>query len=755
MDDGIKPNRWKRYQHWDERPLALDRFAVEDAAHGFCAMASPFDPLPSLQLDGGCVVVMDGKAAADFDMIDIFIAQHHIDPAVAAEAMAIDSTDFARRMVDVGVPRAELVRLARGMTPAKLAETVAMLSAAELVFAQAKLRARRMPGNQAHVTNAKDDPVQMAADAATAAIYGFDELETTVRVARNARSSALALTVGAAVVRGGVLVQCSIEEAEELRLGMAGLTSYTETMSVYGTEDVFVDGDDTPWSKAFLTAAYTSRGLKARCTSGAASEVLMAFHEKKSMLYLEARCLCVQRGMGVQGTQNGGIDGASLAGAVPGGVKEMFAENVLAALLDLECASGNDTRHSSSDMRVAARAMPALIAGTDFICSGFGSIADYDNSFAISSFNGSDLEEFLAIQRDYMVDGGLAHVPEDAVMAARTRAIDAISAVFDELDLATVTPAQKQSVLTAHGSADTATFSLGEVAAINRVMEEKAVDLAAVICALERRGFAAEAENLLVIARQRVAGDYLQTAAIIRDGCVVSAVNHPNDYSGPGSGYAPDAVRRAAIARMRSQIGRADVLAAEDRIAVDENRRYRLDRCGAARKGDDPREVVIALSPGFGIELNKTTGDCRHSDVLRALTQGIAGGGGVPRLVRVRHTADTSFLGLTGARLAGSGIAIGIQGKGTTVIHKAGLAPHTNLELFPQAPLVTLAHYHAIGANAAAYARGETPEPVAIAPYGGALGAQFHVRTALLYHIEAELADPAAEPEDLVLAFLA
>ena len=60
----------------------------------------------------------------------------------------------------------------------------------------------------------------------------------------------------------------SLEEAEELRIALAGFTSYTETMSVYGTEGAFVDGDDTPWSKAFLTAAYASRGLKARCTSG-------------------------------------------------------------------------------------------------------------------------------------------------------------------------------------------------------------------------------------------------------------------------------------------------------------------------------------------------------------------------------------------------------------------------------------------------------------------------------------------------------
>ena len=60
---------------------------------------------------------------------------------------------------------------------------------------------------------------------------------------------------------------------------MAGFTSYAETVSVYGTEGAFIDGDDTPWSKAFLAAAYASRGVKMRCTSGAGSELLMGFHE--------------------------------------------------------------------------------------------------------------------------------------------------------------------------------------------------------------------------------------------------------------------------------------------------------------------------------------------------------------------------------------------------------------------------------------------------------------------------------------------
>ena len=212
------------------------------------------------------------------------------------------------------------------------------------------------------------------------------------------------------VGRGGVLFQCSIEEAEELRIGFAGLASYAETVSVYGTERAFIDGDDTPWSKAFLAAAYASRGIKGRCTSGAAAELLMGFHEKRSLLYLEARCLCLQRAMGIQGTQNGGIDGAPLTAAMAGGVRELMAENLLAVWLGLECASGNDTRISELEIRVGAKIAPYLMAGSDLICSGFGSIKKYDNSFNASLFNGEEIEDYLVLQRDFEADGGLVPV---------------------------------------------------------------------------------------------------------------------------------------------------------------------------------------------------------------------------------------------------------------------------------------------------------------------------------------------------------
>lgn len=82
---------------------------------------------------------------------------------------------------------------------------------------------------------------------------------------------------------------------------MLGHTCYAETISVYGTEPVFTDGDDTPWSKGFLASSYASRGLKMRFTSGSGSEVQMGYAEGKSMLYLEARCIYITKAAGVRG----------------------------------------------------------------------------------------------------------------------------------------------------------------------------------------------------------------------------------------------------------------------------------------------------------------------------------------------------------------------------------------------------------------------------------------------------------------------
>lgn len=750
---GQTPNRWKRYADWDERPLRLDRFAVEDAKNGFSAFSSPFDPKPGIDIKAGRVAAMDGVLEHDFDMIDRFIARHHIDPAMAPEAMAIDSREVARMLVDMHVPRESLVRLAHGMTPAKLAEVVSQLSALEIAFAYSKMRARKTPGNQAHVTNAKDDPLQLAADAATAVGFGFDEIETTMRVSRNAWSNAVACAVGGAVGRWGTLFQCSSEEAEELRIGMAGFTSYAETVSVYGTEKTFIDGDDTPWSKAFLAAAYASRGIKMRCTSGAGSELLMGFHESKSLLYLEARCLCLQRGMGVQGTQNGGIDGAPLTSTMPGGVRELMAENLIAVWLDLECASGNDARTTESEIRVGAKILPYLIAGSDLICSGFGSILKYDNSFNPSLLNGEEMEDYLVLQRDFEADGGLTPLPESRALDLRSRAVEALAAVYDELGLSTASADMKQSVVVASGSDETRSYTPRDVALISGAIKARGITVIDVIRALAKRGFREEAENLLNVVKLRVSGDYLQTSAVVRNGKVVSAVNDPNDYLGPGSGYRVSEARRQELNSIRDVLDRKEVLRSEAMHEKDEAKRIRYRASGAARPGTNGKDVVIGISPAFGIKLYQTTAGHRLSDILSVMTEAIAKRGLKPRIVRFLHTADTSFLGLSAARLAGSGVGIGIQAKGTAVIHQRDRLPHNNLELFSNAPITRLEHYRGLGANAAAYALGEMPEPVVVPTRGEAMGSRYHARVALIYAIETAMTAEGAEPEEIEVSF--
>ena len=560
---GGEPPRLGRFEALDRRPVNLDGFAQRDDEAGLVAFASANDPEPSVALDAdGRVVELDGHAAADFDLIDAFIAARGLDPVACEEANALDDVAFARLMVDPNVPRAEVVRLAAGATPEKLARVVALLRPVELQMAVSKLRVRKTPSNQAHVCNRLDDPLLLAADAATAVAYGFREVETTVPVNADAASNALAVLIGSQVGAGGALTQCSIEEALELELGLRGLTTYAETVSLYGTEKVFIDGDDTPWSKAFLCSAYASRGLKMRVTSGGGAEALMGAAEGRSMFSLESRCVALARAMGAQGVQNGGIDGASVVGCVPDGMRELLAENLLVMLRDLESCSGNDALVSESDMRRTAHTVPLFLAGSDFIFSGFGAIERYDNMFGPSNFNAEDLDDYLVLQRDWGVDGALRPVTEDGLRAVRERAARACRAVYRELGLAEFPEEHVEEVVVAAGSKDVTPPDPQAVLAASDAIMERQVGILDVVRALWATGYEEEAGRVLAMGRARVAGDYLQTAAIFDEGMrCLSKITDPNDYQGPGTGYEVPAARREQIAAIRQQRSRADLLA--------------------------------------------------------------------------------------------------------------------------------------------------------------------------------------------------
>ncbi|MCY4063975.1 MAG: glycerol dehydratase [Chloroflexi bacterium] len=173
----------------------------------------------------------------------------------------------------------------------------------------------------------------------------------------------------------------------------------------------------------------------------------------------------------------------------------------------------------------------------------------------------------------------------------------------------------------------------------------------------------------------------------------------------------------------------------------------RLVEIGPADRGTG-REVVLALGPAFGSALATTIGGLEHEDVLEAILGGVAAEGMIARIVRVYHSSDCAAIGYVGARLSGSGIGIGLQSRGTTVIHQKNLAPLNNLELFPQSPSLTLQTYQAIGRNAARYAMGIPTVPVAVEIDNGAR-LRLIVKTALLHRRETDEVCPERPPQEL------
>ena len=735
--------RSRRFDLLAQRDINKETFVEPWPEAGLIVADSPYDPAPSLTMQAGCVQEMDGRPSEDFDALDRFIVSHALDLAIAPEAMALSAQAYARMLADINVSRAKIARLVAGCTPAKLCEIMRHMNVLEMMMGLAKMRIRRQPANQAHVTNWREHPALLAADAAEAALRGFAEVETTVRVARSAPLCALAILVGTQAGRGGVLTQCSVEESLGLRLAMKGLTSYAETLSVYGTEQTFTDGDDTPWSKAFLASAYASRGVKIRFTSGTGSEALMGRAEQKSMLYLEARCLLLVKGAGSQGVQNGSISCIALPESLPGGVRAVLAENLLAAMLGLEVAAGNDALASHSSIRKTAKLMLQFIPGADFIFSGYSAIPKRDNLFGGGNFDAEDFDDYNVLQRDMQIDGGVRPIREADALALREKAARAIQAVYAELGLPAIREDEIQAATVAHSSDDMpARDTLPDLAAADDFLNGE-TDFVAVIRALQARGYADIADNILEMGRQRIAGDYLQPSAIFdADFRVRSAINDGNDYTGPGSGYRVEGQRwedMQAIPQAQSPAGFV-----QPHLAAPISRLVEL---GAAAKGTQ-KEVVLALGPAFGRAMGYTIGGLAHEAVLQALLTGIAGEGGLARLVRVYHSSDCAAIGYVGARLSGSGIGIGLQSRGTAVIHQRDLAPLNNLELFPQSPSLSLETYEQIGRNAARYALGRSAQPVAVKIDNGAR-LRLIVKTALLHRRETDEVQADTPPQEL------
>ncbi|MBV7274790.1 propanediol/glycerol family dehydratase medium subunit [Clostridiaceae bacterium UIB06] len=180
--------------------------------------------------------------------------------------------------------------------------------------------------------------------------------------------------------------------------------------------------------------------------------------------------------------------------------------------------------------------------------------------------------------------------------------------------------------------------------------------------------------------------------------------------------------------------------------------RMRLEEVGTAEVGKRSDEVVVAVGPAFGKTQTETIVGIPHDDVLREVLAGIEEEGMVPRVVRSLRTSDVSFMANNAAKLSGSGIGIGIQSKGTTVIHQKDLEPLNNLELFPQCPLIDRETFRAIGKNAAKYAKGESPDPVPVKNDQMARP-RYQAKSAVLHIKETEHVVPNAKPIELKVVF--
>jgi propanediol dehydratase large subunit len=342
-------------------------------------------------------------------------------------------------------------------------------------------------------------------------------------------------------------------------------------------------------------------------------------------------------------------------------------------------------------------------------------------------------------------------VTEEGLREVRERAARACLAVYRRLELIDAATRDRwaagvDDVVAAEGSKDVTPPDPQAILAASDAIMERELGILDVVRALWATGYEEEAGRVLAMGRARVAGDYLQTAAIFDEqmNCL-SKITDPNDYQGPGTGYEVPAARREEIASIRQQRSRADLLARH--VAG----RPRLVRCGESLRGVDPLEVCVGVSPALGTRLWFTMSGLPVGEAVTQVVAGIEAEGCTARIVRVPSTVDLGVIGLTAAELAGSGVAVGLQAKGTALIHRRGLAPLACLELLSIAPLLTAELYRELGSNAGRHAKGHRPSPVRNPYTDQAIEARYHADVVALIAIERGESVPGAPPVDLEL----
>ena len=124
------------------------------------------------------------------------------------------------------------------------------------------------------------------------------------------------------------------------------------------------------------------------------------------------------------------------------------------------------------------------------------------------------------------------------MIRVRNYAAKAVQTVFKALGLTEITDEQVEAVTYAHGSKDTLDRdAAADIMSADDLMKRGVTGID-VVKALAEGGYHDLADSILNMLKQRVIGDYMQTAAILDENFqVMSGVNTPNDYMGPGTGY--------------------------------------------------------------------------------------------------------------------------------------------------------------------------------------------------------------------------
>src|SRR6266576_6867244 len=119
--------------------------------------------------------------------------------------------------------------------------------------------------------------------------------------------------------------------------------------------------------------------------------------------------------------------------------------------------------------------------------------------FGPSNFNAEDIDDFLAMQRDWGIDGGLRTVDAARLAAVRREAAEACRAVYAHLGLADFTDEHVERAVDAAGSKDLGETDTLAVVSAAQAIRDGGITVVDVVAALEETGYEAAAERILTM----------------------------------------------------------------------------------------------------------------------------------------------------------------------------------------------------------------------------------------------------------------